>query len=776
MSSPVKAAATIQDNVLLVQYSPTGNGVGDLYAILLSNPRRPNGGGPIMSLPLPFQIQRQVPDLQGPKFSIASMSLATVPSSTDTNPSTPGSSPPSPPMHPPGSVDGSGPSSTIAAPPAYAQSTIEPHPYKSAAVTAAPFRDYVLAVNGADSTSRVWHVKAPSRSFIPTGGSGPGVGPITEPATPNIPPTSSWGAFQISPSLFPNAISITLGTHTPQDSKQAGILAVMQTNVGTLQLSKLVNPSDSGSVGSPTPPSTQAPPSTPSSTPGSGSGGGDGGNINNAAAAAAGTAASWQQSWTASVNTWYIPTPQPGLTIYPATVPPSARNNGGYSEALAGQCSSGADSWCMMFMHDPPTAMPPSPIEHHSPRPPSPCYTSTSSAMVAIVADQVYVNEFALAVGSWNLVSRPSFAPIFHAPVVACVATDDFIVAVVPDTRSAQPRPQIHLFDFVSSSWINTHLSQAPPGTFGTGDFPPLSGDLGEGGLGPPANASASSSSRTAIIGGVVGGIVVLGLLIFAGFFFRRRRGTKEKAHHRNLFALKPLVGDDALHKEQQSRDSEMGGGHASFGTNRGASLETMSAQMTTVLPRAMTPLGYDPSTTALMTCATLTPVSGTVGVAGDKCEISDHEIQTISLRPPSAVGSHASLVDDNSLEIVTHVGRSRSNIRGAGGSSSASGTPISTRMNEADQLQGTGGDRSPVTNGAKDAMTRKDSIGSETIRTEPITPGLAHAQLILQESQRRPPMHHHHPPPVPAVNQHYAAYQPQAQHQPYPQQPGNYR
>ncbi|KAG0249548.1 hypothetical protein DFQ27_009945, partial [Actinomortierella ambigua] len=133
--SPAKAAAAVQNNVLLVQYSPTGNGVGDLYAIALFD----------MKQPLPFQIQRQAPDLQASKSPILLMSLATVPPSSGSNPIAPGTSPPAPPGSSPGSVDGSG-SSPVAA-----------------AVTAAPpFLDAVLSVNDLDKT-QAWHIKAPGR-------------------------------------------------------------------------------------------------------------------------------------------------------------------------------------------------------------------------------------------------------------------------------------------------------------------------------------------------------------------------------------------------------------------------------------------------------------------------------------------------------------------------------------------------------------------------------------------------------------------------------------
>ncbi|KAG0260332.1 hypothetical protein DFQ27_003599 [Actinomortierella ambigua] len=78
MESTVKAAATVQNNILLVQYSPTGKNVGDLYAFVLSETTKP----------LPFQIQRQT-DMQGSKRPVASMSLITVTTSAFTDSKSP---------------------------------------------------------------------------------------------------------------------------------------------------------------------------------------------------------------------------------------------------------------------------------------------------------------------------------------------------------------------------------------------------------------------------------------------------------------------------------------------------------------------------------------------------------------------------------------------------------------------------------------------------------------------------------------------------------------
>ncbi|KAF9161370.1 hypothetical protein DFQ26_004620 [Actinomortierella ambigua] len=179
MSSPV-AAATVQNDILLVQYSPTGNGIGDLYAIVLSDLKKP----------LPFQIQRQIPELQAMKGDVASMSLASIPSFGGSNPTAPGAAPP-----------GSSPAA-------------------AAVVAAPPFRDVVLSVNAAGST-QAWHVKGPGRG-VPPG------------ATYSNPLAPLWGASKIPSTLFPKATSINFGTHTPQGPKNPGILAVLRTTSDAL--------------------------------------------------------------------------------------------------------------------------------------------------------------------------------------------------------------------------------------------------------------------------------------------------------------------------------------------------------------------------------------------------------------------------------------------------------------------------------------------------------------------------------------------------------------
>ncbi|KAG0229451.1 hypothetical protein BGW41_003028 [Actinomortierella wolfii] len=822
MSLAAKAAATVQNNVLLVQYSPTGHGLGDLYAILLSDDIQQNRGGPAMTVPLPFQKQYQAPDLQGWTGVVASMSLATVPPSSGTNPSTPGSSPPSPSVPTPESVDGSGP--------AFAD---VPHPFviesvSGKAAVAAPFRDVVLAVNGVDVPTRVWHVKPPTQSFLSPdtpvasphpgdGGSesGPGTGPGSGGSTSssNI-STSPWTASTFPSSYFPNATSVTLGTHTPQRSQpnNAGILAVTYSNLGTIQLTKLIYPSSSGNVGSPTKPSAYAPPpSSPSSFPG-------GGNI----AAAATPTFAWNQSWSEPVNPWPLPFTGIGssLQIYPATVPASSRNGGGYSEALVGPCRGAEESICLVFMHDPPNSGGTSPLEY-GPMPDSPCFTSTSNAMVVVSGDMILVNPFASPQGTWVRVTPFSLLPHFEGPAIACATTGNIVIVVAPDTNNAQPLPAIHLFDLTTSSWIKTQLVQAAPGTFGNAPIHPGFGDSGNP---APDNSrtAKSTTSQAALIGGIVGGLVLVAALIIAGFLFRRRRGAKNKAlQQHNLFALKPLVGDDALDKERRRRDSEPGSGAVVLrgssptgGSERGGDAQEMvypramqaplqvatsvalpvasgypvSTPMSATPPSASMGPGYDYNTASmpLTTAATLIPVTGTIGLAGDKGEITDREIQTISLRPPSAGGSHGSLVDDDNLEIVTHVGRSRSNIRGSarttGGSTAASSrvasptSPVGSqgqheRIESEDTLADNTHTRTPG--------GRKDSIESHfTVATEPITPALANAQLILQESQRRPQIYQQqHPiPPVPAIHPHYGTYPSQQTHQRYPSQPGNSR
>ncbi|KAG0264715.1 hypothetical protein DFQ27_001056 [Actinomortierella ambigua] len=150
-----------------------------------------------------------------------------------------------------------------------------------------------------------------------------------------------------------------------------------------------------------------------------------------------------------------------------------------------------------------------------------------------------------------------------------------------------------------------------------------------------------------------------------------------------------------------------------------------------------MPPMGYSQAmqSQTSMTGRTLVPTTGPVTRAGDKGEISEREAQT--MRPPSANGSVSSFADDDSLdylEIVTNIGRSRSNIRAPG------------------QPRGNGTDA----HSTRDDISRVGSITSSTARTEPVTPALAHAQLILQESQRRHP-------PVPPMKPLYPTYQSQS-------------
>ncbi|KAG0260336.1 hypothetical protein DFQ27_003603 [Actinomortierella ambigua] len=130
MDSIVIAAATVYNDILMVQYSPTGNGVGDLYAIWLKD----------MTKPLPFQIQRLSPGLRSLNHRLASMSLTTLHFKS-----------PAPSKSLANGPDGGGTSPVDTAPQLLAQSPIDPNTSQSAAVTPAPpFGDLVLAMNRDD--------------------------------------------------------------------------------------------------------------------------------------------------------------------------------------------------------------------------------------------------------------------------------------------------------------------------------------------------------------------------------------------------------------------------------------------------------------------------------------------------------------------------------------------------------------------------------------------------------------------------------------------------
>ncbi|KAG0260334.1 hypothetical protein DFQ27_003601 [Actinomortierella ambigua] len=236
MESTVKAAATVQNNILLVQYSPTGFGIGDLYAILMSNP----------SKPLPFQIQRQRPGLQGSTNSVATMSLTTLQFKA--------------PPPPAGGPDGGGRSPADTSPQLLAQSLIDPNANKSVAVTPAPpFSDLVLAVNLAVSETNVWHLQAPDRSvppgspasFPPATGGGPGAGAGTGPTTASKLPAPLWTESPLPQSFFPNAVTVSVGGQRAWSSKSASILTMTLEKNGDAQFSRLVcRRPDSESAGS----------------------------------------------------------------------------------------------------------------------------------------------------------------------------------------------------------------------------------------------------------------------------------------------------------------------------------------------------------------------------------------------------------------------------------------------------------------------------------------------------------------------------------------------
>ncbi|KAG0264714.1 hypothetical protein DFQ27_001055 [Actinomortierella ambigua] len=347
MNSPAKAAATVQNDILLVQYSPTGTGVGDLYAILLSNTNQP----------LPFQIQRQIPDVQASKSAVASMTLASVPSFVDSNPTTPGTSPPAPP--------GSSPAA-------------------AAVVAAPPFRDVVLSVNAA-SSSQAWHVKAPGRG-VPPG------------ATHDNPLAPLWGASKMLRSLFPDAISISLGTHTPLSPKSPGILAVLQTSTGA-QLTKLEYPRGSVNLGSPTSPSNTT---------------------------SAEQQVQWKQTWNGPtpLKLWSNSPSQPELVFHPTTV----LTSGEFSEAVVGKCLFAPESSCVTLLHDPPNAGAPDLIPSLG-LPPNTCYTSTSDELVAVAGDRIYKNKFAPI---WDPVNPTNNAPNINGSIVACTTSKNVVVIIVP--------------------------------------------------------------------------------------------------------------------------------------------------------------------------------------------------------------------------------------------------------------------------------------------------------------------------------------------------------
>ncbi|KAF9161378.1 hypothetical protein DFQ26_004628 [Actinomortierella ambigua] len=334
MNSAVKAAATVQNNILLVQYSPTGAGVGDLYAILLTD----------MTKPLPFQIQRQTPGLQGSTNSIAAMSLTTLQFKA-----------PPPPKSLAEDPDSGGLSPADTAPPLLAQSPIDPNANKSTAVTPAPpFSDIVLAVNLADFDTHVWHLKAPDRSVPPgspassppTTGGGPGAGAGTGPTTLSKLPAPLWTESALPQTFFPDAMTISVGGQRAQSSKSASILALMMSRSGFYRLMRLVyRRSDSGSAISPASSTAQAPPPSTSLTPLTA---GEVSNNNNAAAV---QSAAWSLNMSSMIESWASDHRIPGYTLHLTPVPASAEG-GGFSDGIVGSAHPDFDSWTTLFIND----------------------------------------------------------------------------------------------------------------------------------------------------------------------------------------------------------------------------------------------------------------------------------------------------------------------------------------------------------------------------------------------------------------------------------------
>ncbi|KAF9161379.1 hypothetical protein DFQ26_004629, partial [Actinomortierella ambigua] len=322
MNSTVMAAATVQNNILLVQYSPTGIGVGDLYAILLTD----------MTKPLPFQIQRQTPRLKALKHHLASMSLTTLQFKTPPPSKSLASSP-----------DGGGPSPVDNAPQLLAQSPIDPNANNSVAVMPAPpFSDLVLAMNRYDIKTDVWYLKAPDRSAPldspvsppPATGGGPGTGAGTGPVTPSTLPAPLWTESGLPPAFFPKSITVSVGGQRAWSSKFASILTIMMDTNGDQFVSRVVcQRPDLGSADSPASSNAQAPPSSPPSTPPSA---GDGGNYSNATAVQSPT---WSQEGYLKMD--WASSPGVGYTYHITPVPATA-NGGGFSDGFVGNQRAGS--------------------------------------------------------------------------------------------------------------------------------------------------------------------------------------------------------------------------------------------------------------------------------------------------------------------------------------------------------------------------------------------------------------------------------------------------
>ncbi|KAF9161377.1 hypothetical protein DFQ26_004627 [Actinomortierella ambigua] len=497
MESTVKAAATVQNNILLVQYSPTGKNVGDLYAFVLSETTKP----------LPFQIQRQT-DMQGSKRPVASMSLITVTTSAFTDSKSP--------------TGGVETDDTV--PQLLTQSPTDQNASKSVAVTPAPpFRDIVLAVNDDNLSAQLWHLKAPGRAVPPpdsptpspqpTGG-GPGAG--TGSGKSGDPSAPLWTAAALPQSLYLNAKSVSVGNIHPRGLKEVGIIALSHGNDSDdkFRLLKLVYRRLSAAAGDATSPDTQeAAPSPPSSSPPAG---GDDSNGSNPGVA---QSYEWVQTGNetalhdSSNNVDFAVTPpQPGITFHVTPISNTSRSEAGFSYALLGKSLPDSATWDAMFVHEPNRDY------YHEKKndaaTAAACFTSIPNALVGIVGHEVYVNKLHLPNNAtFEIINSKTSTPSYTRPVVACTSTKDYIIAIVPDSRADSP-PEVHFFGLKTKSWAKAQLVEAPPGTFN--DAPPPSpggpNKGGPGGEGPnnPNNEGDSSTKEMAsiavIIGGVIGG------------------------------------------------------------------------------------------------------------------------------------------------------------------------------------------------------------------------------------------------------------------------------
>ncbi|KAF9160758.1 hypothetical protein DFQ26_005195 [Actinomortierella ambigua] len=521
METIVKAAATVQNDILFVQYSRTGGDIGELYAILLTDTTQP----------LPFQIQRQT-EIQGLTKHLASMSLTTM--STTTSAASKSLA---------GGADGS---DTV--PQQLEQSPIDPNAIKSAAVTPAPpFRDLILAVNDENSSADIWHLKAPGRGVPPESptpsplpnGDGPGAGAGTGPEASGSLPAPLWTASALPRSVYLDPRSVGVGPINPRGLKEAGfmVVAFSKDDIYSVFLLKIVQRR------------------RPGNAPSSGSlGGSDNSNSSNAAAEQSfewrqvgNETALYLEYWQENGQDQRLRgSPHAGSTFYITPMSPSLRQNGGYTYAVHGK----ARFWPTVE-----TAFVTEPIRNYDQSnrrfPPLKegvsCFTSTPNALVIILGHEVYVNDHSMNVtdSTYVMITSDNSAPSHRGPVIACSGTKDHIIAIIPGSRISmkESQPEVHLFDLKTRLWAKAELTPAPPGTFS--DIPPPSpGSPNKGGQGEGSSGGGGSNntnidsptstnettSNAVLIGGIVGGIVVLGAMVFAGLFFYRRRGSKKKA------------------------------------------------------------------------------------------------------------------------------------------------------------------------------------------------------------------------------------------------------